>query len=525
MKKNIILIIASLFLFTDCNKELDIAQQGKLNANTFFQTEADFESAILSPYSTLLNYYYNQFGVGLYKFNLLPDDDVVIANNGTDQLDDFLWQTTDGTIIDVWGTTYKGIQRANLILDRLPVATGFKDVSKKGFYEGEAKFLRAYFNFILAANWGTPPIQDKFIDDITKIKVANSAPGEIWDLIISDLKTAEANLNDPYDPTSPNLGRVNKYSAMALLGKVYLYKAQWFSTNSSADYQNAITEFNKVVASGKFNLTTNYGDNFSSSTENNSESLFEVQFSSTGGFNNWLPVDFNVNSGAATGREVVFRASCAFDPKNCAPGANGSGYGIFQMTPKIQSEFEVLDPRRPQSIFRKGDPYFGTPFDSAWSSTGSSPAKYVAQEFSVVLNHPNNSPDNERIIRYSDVLLMLAEAKLFGPGDIASTTSLINQIRHRADPTDLILKPIPAGLTVDALFKRLQHERRIEFVLEGHRYDDLVRWHRAGKINIKTDIDFGKASSNTNWSEKYLLKPFPQRERELNPDLAQNPGY
>jgi hypothetical protein len=75
------------------------------------------------------------------------------------------------------------------------------------------------------------------------------------------------------------------------------------------------------------------------------------------------------------------------------------------------------------------------------------------------------------------------------------------------------------------MFKFLMQERRVELALEGHRYNDLVRWHRAGLINIKTDINFGRTAANNNWDPKHLLKPVPQRELDLNSTLVQNPGY
>jgi hypothetical protein len=71
----------------------------------------------------------------------------------------------------------------------------------------------------------------------------------------------------------------------------------------------------------------------------------------------------------------------------------------------------------------------------------------------------------------------------------------------------------------------LRHERRVELALEVHRYDDLVRWHRAGIINIPTDVDFGNTLANQNWNERHLLKPIPQGEIDNNPNLDQNTGY
>ncbi len=183
------------------------------------------------------------------------------------------------------------------------------------------------------------------------------------------------------------------------------------------------------------------------------------------------------------------------------------------------------DPRRPETIFLEGDDFNGAPYQAAWSITGSTPAKYVKQE-NLEFRFPLNiSTDNERVIRYSDVLLMLAEAKLLGSNDITGAATLVNLVRRRADPSGVILADRSGAVSKDQLFKWLMHERRIELAFEGHRYNDLVRWHRATLINIKTDINFGRATANTSWDPKHLIKPIPQRDRDLDANLQQNPGY
>jgi hypothetical protein len=120
---------------------------------------------------------------------------------------------------------------------------------------------------------------------------------------------------------------------------------------------------------------------------------------------------------------------------------------------------------------------------------------------------------------------MLAEAKLLGDGDASGAADLINQVRHRADPTDAILAPRSGGSSVAQMWGYLMHERRVELVAEGLRYHDLVRWHRAGLINIKTDINFGRGPANANWSEKNLIRPIPQSELDVNSNLKQNDPY
>jgi hypothetical protein len=130
------------------------------------------------------------------------------------------------------------------------------------------------------------------------------------------------------------------------------------------------------------------------------------------------------------------------------------------------------------------------------------------------------------VLRYADILLMSAECKILGPAaNLAGAATLINQVRRRADPTGTILPDVSAALDRTQMFRALMRERRVELALESHRYNDLVRWHRANLINIKTDIDFGRPPANANWTPRNLLKPIPLRDLDLNKNLTQNPGY
>jgi len=513
------IIVMLCLLFTECDKQLDLRPLGQLDELIYYQTEKDFEAASLSPYSTILNLYYMQDVSGWYATVLYPDDDIVPPNGQSNSLEDFNWTPTNGNFNNIWQTCYTGIARANIILDKLPLAKGFTDVSKKARFEGEAKFIRAYFNFLLAINFGKAPVSTTRITTIDGAKLPNSKPGELWDLIISDLNFAKSNLPPSWNST--NTGRATSGAAAAFLGKVYLYRAQWDKDNTY--YAKAITELSGLTG---YSLVS-FSDNFDINKENNNESVFEIQFT-RGDFNPWLPTDFGAegdqNVGAAgTARTILFRPSCG--PNNvCAPGANGSGYGQFQVTQTLQNEFEPNDPRRSETIYLAGDDFIGEPFQSAWSVTGSTPSKYIKGD---ILGGfpPNITTNDERVIRFSDVKLMLAEATLLGNNDVAGAATLINQVRRRADPSGTILADRSSGSSKDQMLKFLIHERRVELAFEGHRYFDLVRWHRAGLINIKTDIDFGRATANQNWSPKNLIKPIPQRELDLNTNLQQNDEY
>jgi hypothetical protein len=204
------------------------------------------------------------------------------------------------------------------------------------------------------------------------------------------------------------------------------------------------------------------------------------------------------------------------------------------VTSSLQNEFEPDDPRMFNTFYQSGEDYAGMPYNTAWSITGANPAKYV-RPFETTDNPPNRTENNERVIRFADVLLMLAEAELLGNGNVTRAAELVNRVRERARNNYEIVNgtPAPEGTladrpataTVDEMFGYLMHERRVELALEVHRYDDLVRWHRAGLIDIATDVDFGNTLAQQNWNERYLIKPIPQSELDNNQNLMQNTGY
>lgn len=523
MKKYISLLSITLcFTYTHCDKQLDLAPLGQLSEASFYQTEAEFEAGTYGVYSSLINLYWNDQYI---RLDIWPSDDAVPPNNNTEDLENFNWTPTNGGNSDhFWSQAYTGIARANALIEQLPNAKRFADESSKPRFEGEAKFLRAYFYFLLAIHFERPPITLTVIEGSAEnARLPLSEKGEVWDAIIEDLKFAQGNLPENFG--EGDKGRATANTASALLGKVYLYRAQW--ENNPTFYENAVTEFNKVI--GKYSLVP-YGDNFSATHENNPESVFEIQFVFGSGDNTWLSTDFgaagdqNVGSGA-TQRSVHFRPGC-FNA-DCAPGANDRGYGNVHVTQTLESEFETGDPRRAETIFLDGDSYphvdGAAPYKGSWSVTGSTPAKYILHDDpSQPPGRPNASLNNERVIRYADVLLMLAEAKILSSApDFAGAAALINQVRQRASAT---LPTVPAG-TRDAMFSALMHERRVELAFEAHRYNDLVRWHRANLIDIKTDIDFGRQEANQNWSEKHLVRPIPQGQRDINSNLGQLDEY
>jgi starch-binding outer membrane protein, SusD/RagB family len=517
---------------------LDTEPLGTLTDQTFYQTEKDFDAATLASYSTMLNLTYEQNGLGWWNGFLQPDDNVQYRDpNGENDV--FNWSATDVDFTWVWATAYKGVMRANVVLDQLPKATKFADPTKKPRYEAEAKFMRAWWYFLLARNWGDVPIVTSVPTSIAATQVGNSQPGEVWDLMESDLEFAAQNLPQNYGSEK---GRATSFTALALLGKVELYRAQW--RNQPAKYAEAITHLT-AAAAGPFTLVPDYRDNFREQTENNSESLFEVQATAGDNINAWGATDLGGAAGHAW--TIYVSPSCYYGTGGgCAPRAWGHGYGQIDITPSLASEFEPGDPRGAATMYSTGEDYGGVAYQMRtdtsppqpvlWSRTGHTPAKYD-RPFDPN-RFPNNlSTNNLRLIRLADVLLLLAEANLLGNNDVPGAAALVNRVRARAratyrivnNTTDTtgVLPDVPTTGTPTTWFRTyLAHERRVELALEdSYRYDDLVRWHRAGLITLPNDVAFGFPESNTNWQPRNLLKPVPQRELDVNPNLRQNTGY
>ena len=274
MKKLALLTpLAGVVLIASCDKVLDTKPLGSLTSASFYQTEKDFAAASLGPYVNLQNLVFDQNGLGLWNGWLLPDDDTD-AGGPNNPYDVFNWTATSSDFAWVWQNAYTGILRANVVIEQLPKANGFTNPENKKLYDGQAKFMRAFWYFLLARSWGNVPVITTPATSIEQTKVGNSAPGEVWDQIESDLTEAIAELPVNWGAEK---GRATKGAAHALLGKVQLYRAQWY--NQPDKYQDAIQNLQAVIDGGQYSLMPNYYADQDSTLENNSESVFEIQLS------------------------------------------------------------------------------------------------------------------------------------------------------------------------------------------------------------------------------------------------------
>jgi hypothetical protein len=521
--KKILAIVVVLLIFNSCNN-LDLVPLDKLPADQYYKTAAEFDGAIFAAYSSIQDFWgtstetLGEFGE-YWKITDAINDDVK-AEPGSDQetknADNLNIRSTDKPFAAIYTQIYEGIYRANTVLEHLEKENELT-ASEKKLYEGEAKFLRAFFHFEALKLWGTPPLVVATFKSLNELSVPNATKDALYTQILADFTVAFTNLPATWD--GGNTGRATKWAARAYVGKVNVWKN---------DMDAAITAFEDVItngvgAAGKYGLidTNNPAqdleDVFAFDNENNKESIFEVQFGGPHSDDNiWVFDDTHSESFKAsqgTGRSWFWDAG-NFEASEGAPGGK---LGFFTPTPDLVNSFEPGDARLDAFIYKAGDTYYvwnsgvvEVPFVPEWSSTGYVVKKYAGKRNSVGGDFSGNNQgnfNNERTFRFSELKLLYAEA-LLAKGRAAEATTQINDIRNRAGLANL------AGV---ATLADLKHEKRVELCFEAHRWFDIVRWNDGPTI-------FGSS-----WNNKYVVFPFPQTEidrtKGTTGEIKQNTGY
>jgi len=480
MKTNInsfILLLCGL-LITGCDKDfLDVEPPSALTGSSFFRNETDALALVTAAYKPLQN------TGNVAKITEAPLEDIVIFNTQGLNLDSWSFDSNDAIIDDLWQTNYEGIFRANIALKEIP-GISIAD-AKKNRMLGEAYFLRALYYFNLTTYFGDVPlIKEADPSDPSKAAIARSPIADVYALMIDDLNKAINFLPAKSAYASADLGRASKGAAQALLGKVYLYQK---------NYPLAESTFNTVITTGGYTLLPSFNNLLI--TDNNSESIFEIQFAD-------LP-------GQGTARIT-----------NDYPQGQG-GFANLLPTQKLVDAFENhsgpsaingKDPRLFYSIFRDGDPYDAVSplFKQAWTPTGYARKKGM---FPVIRVNNSNLGLNFPIIRLADVELMYAEAANENNKPGVAITE-INKVRARVGMPGLPVPGYPVG-TKQEIFNAIVHERRVELAFEYHRLNDLRRWGLAQQ-------ELGVLGYT---SPKHRYFPIPQQELNTNPQLTQNSGY
>ena len=516
MKKTL-LLIAVIFAFNSCNN-LNLVPLDRVSSANFYKTAADFDGAIFASYSSIQDLWGTSTEtlgeLGEYwKISVVTSDDVETdPNNAWDgisqSIDQLILRASDNPFAAAYTQIYEGIMRANLVIENV---NGDNELTsgEKEMFEAEARFLRAFFHFEAMKLWGTPPLLTKNYESLSDLSVKNATQDELFTQILSDFNFAYQKLPPAWD--GGNTGRATKWAARAFEGKVNVWKKDW---------PKAITAFEDVINSGRYSLidTGNPVEDFDAvfayDNENNSESIFEIQFGGPYSDDNIWVFD-DTHSEAFKASQGIAR-SWYWDAAN-APGGK---MGWWAPTQDLVDAFEPGDARLEVSIYKDGDVYYYLGYDPAnplmydptWSSTGYTVKKYSGARNSVSSDRsPNEQSDfnNERIFRYAELKLLYAEALIENNSNLGVALQQINDIRNRAGLSNLAIPLDQASLTA-----AMRQEKRVELAFEPHRWFDITRW------------DIGSTVFGATWNAKYKVYPFPQTEIDrTGAQLNQNTGY
>lgn len=507
------IFVTTLLVFgltVSCNDDiLDKTNPNTFTTDSYFRTGDQAVAAINAVYASFqgTNLYNRQY---FFLQDLLSYDvqtggaqlDATYARVLNSQVD-----PANAVVSSVWTGLYAVITRANLAIEFVPNTNEAITPQLKNRIIAEAHFLRAFAYFELVSLWGRVPIYTKAATSANEVVGRSASEDEVYNLILSDLKKAEEGLPlvSEYRGKA-DLGRASKGAAQSLAGKVQLFRGK---------YAEAKAELLKVVNSNQYRLVDNFSDNFIEETENNMESIFEIQYTEQAGASGWT------DDGGGNHPKVTFRGQ-EYGPnawRNLIPSD-----GLVGAFEKVAKGAAKDDPRYTFTLYSIGDPFNnGTRILTAADVQGDV-TKPSWKKYQTIYKRPGENSQsgiNFRVIRYADVLLMLAEAEneLTGP---AAALPYINQVRARPSVN---MPPYPTAqfptASKDQMLMAIMHERRVELSGEQIRNRDIRRWRKFNK--------FGAAEPITGFiKNKHELLPLPLSEIDNNEALTnndQNPGY
>jgi len=510
MKKyfKILGVVSLLGLIVSCNKYLQKNPQDAylISSSSYLTTAADYQTMEVSVYTPLQ--WLNQ----LVPIGDIASDNAVSGGESASdvldlqQIDDYTLTPVNGTLANLWQYAYEGVNRANYLTQYKATNPAGQTVSfagKEAMY-GEVYFLRAFYYFTLVKMFGDVPLfTDKRLDISATGTLKRSPKATVYLSIENDLNAAINVLPN----TQTQAGRATKYAAQALLGKVYLYQQK---------YDSAATVLQSVISTNAFSLVSNFASIFLKSGQNGPESVFEIQYSSSGA-NSYDGADPAQGPGNYQVQQCGVRnLSSSSSLMPYAPG-----WSTNLPTQNLANAYSAGDQRKAATCFDiaayvAANPSWNITYQVApYKNTGLYNQKYlpyIGQGATSGGDPKLNYPNNYRTIRYADVLLMAAEAynKSATPND-AKAQLYLNQVRRRAFQVNDASHDITA--TGSALYTAILNERRLELAMEGERFFDLVRTGQAATV-LAPLFKVGKNE----------VFPIPQQEILVS-GLTQNPGY
>lgn len=532
--KQYILIAFSALTLPACTL-LDTEPQDFITPDKFYNTQEELEAALRGVYMTLADN-------GLYGMNI-PARLGLSADIGYETYDYdsssvgfYDVSTNDAMVLTYWRLCYAGINRANKLLESIDRPA--IDETVRARIESEARFLRAYFHFMLVNRFQNIPIMLKSPKDGYKesVQIAQSAPRDTYRMIISEMEASIAGLPDA--ETLSGGGHLSKSAAYGILARAALYMAGQPLEETSM-YAKAKEYAGKVIELGFHRLNPSFEEVFINMIQDKydiRETIFEIEF--------W---GNNQSTYTATAGQIgringiqAYTALTKIGPSNGALRASSYFYTLY----------EEGDLRRDWTIapfyYQNSENDKGIPLDYK-HDCGTNYWRRCCGKFrrEYELSDPKDNqytPINFPVLRYSDVLLMWAEAVAADPDSSAQELDqayeYVNMVRRRGFGKD----PLIADATVDLeqenkqqLLENIKDERARELGFEALRKDDLVRWGELydRMVAVRATIPPTYTSNYYvmgriyygNISRRDVVWPIPSYELGVNRKLVQNTGF
>ncbi|MEI6059512.1 MAG: RagB/SusD family nutrient uptake outer membrane protein [Bacteroidota bacterium] len=496
-----ILVVVVFFLaITSCSKDfLEVAPVGKIPVENFYKTDADAFKGLIAAYD-ILQWTNARDWQSVYLAKTLPSDESTCGGSSSgdqpplQELDKFNYGSSNPVIKGSYEGNYYGIYRCNLVISKVDPINDFRKQ-----VIAEAKCLRAYYYSELVMMFGKVPL---ILSELapSEYQQPQAEVTAIYAQIEKDLTEAIAVLPLKSALADADKFRVTKGTAQALLGKAFLYEKKWKESSDA---------FEAVIASNEYQLSSDFSTLFKIDQELGSESIFEVMFVNTKGYD-WGTFGWGGNRNMEN--NITWQL-CGPRGDYFVAGNSGmvGGWGFNYPTKSMYDAYEATDIRRAATLWSipdlraLGGDWTGT---DAYGFNGYFRVKYGT--FSSETGAPVgelNYGTNLRLIRYADVLLMASEAYYRQNLESKALTEL-NKVRNRAGLANVA----PTGT---ALFDAIVKERQTELAFEGVRFFDLVRWDLAAQVLGPLGFVTGKNE----------LFPIPLDEVTNNSKIVQNPGY
>jgi hypothetical protein len=450
-----------------------------------------------------------------FVFDLLANDaERASPLVGTElQLADYSYTPTNEDVVWMWSSLYRMIFRANLALKVMenwtPADTTEETLKKQ--YIAESHWLRGFAYFNLVTNWGRVPIKTTY-EEAQQNATPRSAVADVWKVVESEFTAAVPDL--PVTYSDDQRGRITQGAAIAFLGRSYLFQKK---------YDQAITELSKLTtAPYSYSLDPDWDHLFSEDNINSPEVVFAVNHVyTTANTQYYMFGDQEGANGktAHTGRAQEY----GFNDWQNVTASNSLVATFKYRNPNTGAEY--VDPRAKLTYYSNvangGDPDYcnscaSGPIPYPYDFFGNSYRKYEPYELQQYTSAPM-SGINTHVIRYADVLLMLAESYIESGANMSGAIELINQVRQRAS---VKAEPYPTTLNQADAREALRRERRLELAGEQSRWFDLNPWGIAKEVlNAEHPSEPGQQP----FLDKHVLFPIPSAEREAQlPPMQEN---